>query len=194
MKETIVDGGGCQVRDRESTLSGAFQDHAGSIYRFIYAKVGSHAVAEDLTSQVFLKAVRWLAGDYTAQSIRSWLYAAARTALVDHWRERGQYQNVSLDDSMALLFIGGDEEKEVARTRDRARRILAALPPREGMVLRLRFLRGYTAAEIGRELGIEPGNVRVIQLRALRRAAALVLPDDEVPTGPAREKGTSGVR
>jgi RNA polymerase sigma-70 factor (ECF subfamily) len=194
MKETIGDGGSCQVRDRESTLSGAFQDHAGSIYRFIYAKVGSHAVAEDLTSQVFLKAVRWLAGDYDAQSIRSWLYATARTALVDYWRERSEYQIVPLDDSMALLFFDGGEEKEVARTRERARRILGALPARESTVLRLRFLRGYTAAEIGRELGIEPGNVRVIQLRALRRAAALVLPNDAVPAGAARERGTSAAR
>jgi RNA polymerase sigma-70 factor (ECF subfamily) len=60
----------------------------------------------------------------------------------------------------------------VRRTRERALRILAALPEREGQVLRLRFLHGYTAAEIGRALGLTPGNVRILQMRALRRAAA----------------------
>jgi hypothetical protein len=40
-------------------------------------------------------------------------------------------------------------------------------------VLFLRYLQGYTAAEIGQELGLSAGHVRVLQLRALRRAALL---------------------
>jgi RNA polymerase sigma-70 factor (ECF subfamily) len=71
-----------------------------------------------------------------------------------------------------VLFCGTDGPQEVRRTRERALRILAALPPRERDVLRLRFLHGYSAAEIGQALGLSPGNVRVLQLRALRRAAA----------------------
>jgi DNA-directed RNA polymerase specialized sigma24 family protein len=38
--------------------------------------------------------------------------------------------------------------------------------------LRLRFLHGYTAGEIGRAMGLTPDHVRVLQLRALRRAAS----------------------
>ena len=179
--------------ERETVLSTAFQENADKIYRFIYAKVGSRAVAEDLTSQVFLKAVRWLTEGYGTESIRSWLYTTARTALVDYWREQRQYPSVALEESLPLLFLGTEAGKEVAETRARARRILDALPPREGMVLRLRFLHGYTAAEIGRTLGIEPGNVRVIQLRALRRAATLGVSDGEGHAGARGAQGTSTV-
>jgi RNA polymerase sigma-70 factor (ECF subfamily) len=157
----------------EVGLGSAFQENAAKIYGFIYAKVGNREVAEDLTGQVFLKAVRWLAEDRSADSIRAWLYATARSAIADYWREQGQARQIPLDAVGEQLFRGTDGPAEVRRTRERALRILEALPPREREVLRLRFLRGYSAAEIGRALGLTPGNVRIVQLRALRRAAAL---------------------
>ena len=157
-----------------AVLGSAFQENAARIFSFIYSKVGNRAVAEDLTSQVFLKAARWLAQDRSADSIRAWLYTTARSTIADHWREQSQHPQVPLDDLDAILFCGTDGPAEVRRTRERARRILEALPDREGEVLRLRFLRGYTAIEIGQALGLTPGNVRVIQARALRRAATLL--------------------
>ena len=49
----------------------AFQENAADVYRFIYAKVGNRQTAEDLTSAVFLKAVRWLAVDRSGDSVRA---------------------------------------------------------------------------------------------------------------------------
>src|ERR671931_559381 len=123
----------------DTPLGSTFRENAAKIYRFIYAKVGNREAAEDLTSQVFLKAVRWLAQDHSA-----------------------------------VLFCGWEGPEEVRRTRERAWRILDALPEREREVLRLRFLHGYTAGEIGREMGLTADHVRVLQLRALRRAAMCV--------------------
>ena len=156
---------------RADILGSAFRENATKIYSFIYAKVGNRETAEDLTSQVFLKAARWLAEDRSADSIRAWLYTTARSTIVDYWQERSRGRSVPLDDAVLPLFCGTDGDAEVRRSRERALRILDALPPREREVLRLRFLRGYTAEEIGRALGITPGNARVLQLRALRRAA-----------------------
>jgi RNA polymerase sigma-70 factor (ECF subfamily) len=162
-----------------SALGSAFQENATKIYTFIYGKVGNREAAEDLTSQVFLKAVRWLAADRSADSIRSWLYTTARTAIVDYWREQGRSPSVPLDAYMDLLFRGSDGPEEVRRTRQLAESILNSLPEREREVLSLRFLRGYSAEEIGRALSLTPGNVRVLQFRALRRAAALATPASE---------------
>jgi RNA polymerase sigma-B factor len=76
----------------------------------------------------------------------------------------------------------------VRRTRERAWRILDALPEREREVLRLRFLHGYSAGEIGRELGLTPDHVRVLQLRALRRAATRVDLELDAPDDVAAER------
>jgi RNA polymerase sigma factor (sigma-70 family) len=155
----------------DTPLGSTFRENAARIYRFIYAKVGNREAAEDLTSQVFLKAVRWLAQDRSADSIRAWLYTVARCTVADYWREQSQHPTVPLDDHGAVLFCGTEGPQEVRRTRERAWRILEALPEREREVLRLRFLHGYSAGEIGREMGLTPDHVRVLQLRALRRAA-----------------------
>jgi RNA polymerase sigma-70 factor (ECF subfamily) len=164
-----------------TVLSSAFQENAAAIYRFIYAKVGNRAAAEDLTSEVFLKAVRWLAPDRSADSIRAWLYTVARSTIADYWREQSQQPTVPLEDRDTLLFCGTEGPQEVRRTRERAWRILDALPEREREVLRLRFLHGYTAPEIARALGLLPDHVRVLQLRALRRAARHVDLEPDVP-------------
>lgn len=177
---------------RDAILGSAFRENATKIYGFIYAKVGNRETAEDLTSQVFLKAARWLAEDRSADSIRAWLYITARSTIVDYWQELSRGQSVPLDDVVLPLFCGTDGAEEVRRSRERAVRILEALPPREREVLRLRFLHGYTAGEVGRALGISAGNVRVLQLRALRRAARA--PEGPGAASTAGERGSGDDR
>jgi RNA polymerase sigma-70 factor (ECF subfamily) len=155
------------------TLRTAFEENAGDIYRFIYAKVGNRQAAEDLTSAVFLKAVRWLAVDRSGDSVRAWLYATARTSIADHWRTRAHDARLVRELRDSVLFCGSDPAREAPRTRARAERLLAALPEREREVLRLRFMQGLDAPRIGERLGLTAGHVRVLQLRALRRAAQL---------------------
>lgn len=156
-----------------SALGSAFQENAAQLYRYIFSKVGNAPLAEDLTSQVFLKAMRWLQQDRSPASVRGWLYATARTTIVDYWREQARLETIPLDDLEIALFQGPDPEEEARRTRERAARVLCKLPEREREVLTLRYLRGYSAAEIGRVLGLPAGSVRMAQLRALRHAAAL---------------------
>ena len=56
--------------DRHRTLEEAFRAYADDLYRYIYSKVGQAALAEDVTSAVFLKAIRWLQQGRTIESIR----------------------------------------------------------------------------------------------------------------------------
>jgi len=56
---------------------------------------------------------------------------------------------------------------------ERIQRLLDGLSERDRVVLTLRYFQGYSAAEIGQALGLSANHVRVLQLRALRRAAFL---------------------
>src|SRR5579863_10470491 len=68
-----------------------------TIYRFLFSKVGNREEAEDLTSQVFTKAVRGIDPSRPFVSIQAWLFQVARTTLADHWREVYRAQISSLD-------------------------------------------------------------------------------------------------
>ena len=157
---------------RRALMEAIFREHFTEVHRYISNKVRQPDVADDLTSLVFLKAFRWLLEDRGISQVRNWLYATARTTIADYWQ--GQQKRLALplemiEDSAGASFEQVDDEQ----TRERVQRLLHMLPARERQVLYLRYLQGYTAAEVGRELGLSAGHVRVLQLRALRRAALL---------------------
>jgi RNA polymerase sigma-70 factor (ECF subfamily) len=63
--------------------------------------------------------------------------------------------------------------EDPARTPQRVTRILSGLSERHRMILTLRFLRGYSVKEAASELGVSVANAKVLQYRALRKAAGL---------------------
>jgi RNA polymerase sigma-70 factor (ECF subfamily) len=158
-----------------STVRALYEQHVAAIYRFIYAKVGNREEAEDLTSQVFLKALRGLDAGRDAQSIQSWLFQVARTTVADHWREFYRLRTDSLDD----LLLGGWEAvaREATPETDagaRAQRILDRLPARYRDVLTYRFLLNFSVRETAEQMRLSEANVKVLQFRALKRAASEV--------------------
>ena len=63
-----------------------YDEHVVGIYRFIYARVGNHPDAEDLTAQVFVRAVEQLDTTREPGQIAAWLYRVAHNATADYWR------------------------------------------------------------------------------------------------------------
>lgn len=156
----------------EATLMAVYQEHVTPVFRFLYSRVGNREDAEDLSSQVFLKAVRHLDLARDAMTIRSWLFQLARTTLADYWREYYRAPKVSL--FLVGDIAGQEEEEQVAEPHIAAetlRQVLELLPDHYRLVLTLRFLEGLSIKEAAAEMGITEGNVKVLQLRALRRAA-----------------------
>jgi RNA polymerase sigma-70 factor (ECF subfamily) len=158
-------------QDRLNWLTEMYRAYAADLQRFISNKIGDPTLAEDLTSTVFLKALRWLREDQSLESVRGWLYATARTTIVDHWQAQSQYEMRSLSGLEEQLRVGDDTAEASQQVEMRVQHLLSLLPERDRTILTLRYLQGYNAAEIARALGTSAGHIRVLQLRALRRAA-----------------------
>lgn len=155
-------------QDRLHWLAEMYRAYAADLQRFIANKVGDPTEAEDLTSTVFLKALRWLRED---QSVRGWLYATARTTIVDYWQVQSLYEIRSLSGLEEQVFSSDDTAEASEQVETRVQRLLSLLPERDLTILTLRYLQGYSATEIAAALGSSAGHIRVLQLRALRRAA-----------------------
>jgi RNA polymerase sigma-70 factor (ECF subfamily) len=158
-------------QDRLHWLAELYRAYAAELQRFISNKVGDPSVAEDLTSTVFLKALRWLREDQSAERARGWLYATARTTIVDYWQAQSLYEIRSLSGLEEQLLKSEDTALAKEQVEMRVQRLLSLLPERDRTILTLRYLQGYSAAEIAAALGTSAGHIRVLQLRALRRAA-----------------------
>ncbi len=161
--------------DRQAFQS-FYLENLGTIYRYVYRKVGNREEAEDLTSQIFIKAVRSL--DYTQnpQSTRSWLFQVARTTIADYWRTFYRTATSSLDALLESGWEGPTEDESFelgSSTADHIQRLLQRLSNRHREVLTYRFLLGLSVRETAVIMGMTEGNVKTSQFRALKRAADL---------------------
>lgn len=159
-----------------------YDTHAVGVYRFIYARVGNHPDAEDLTAQVFTRAVEQLDTDREPAQIAAWLYRVAQNATADYWRAFYRLPLVGVDHvapGWEPTDTGGATPEEPdERTAVRVEALLRSLPAHYRRVLELRFLERLSVAETAQALGVSNGNARVLQYRALRRAALLGEPTD----------------
>ena len=154
------------------------------IYRFIYARVGNRPDAEDLTAQVFTRAVEQLDTERDEAQIVSWLYRVSQNAIADYWRAFYRLPLVGTEQvapgwepPAVDSTPAASSEADADRTSARVERLLRRLPAHYARVLELRFLQRLSVAETAEKMGITRGNAKVLQYRALRKAALLGEPD-----------------
>jgi len=147
-------------------------DEFDRVHAFIYSRVGNRADAEDLTQQVALKALPRLRDGALAPEVRGYLYATARSVLAAFWSGHLRLPESELPENLRIE-AQGQELLPSPETRAWVSHILDGLSPSHRQVLELRFLRGYSLQEAADEMGKTLGSVKVMQLRALRRAAVI---------------------
>ena len=156
-----------------------FRDYRESVYRYVRFRVPTREVAEDVTSEVFLKALRALRRyDPRRSAPRTWLLRIARNAVTDYLRRlrrRGSL-HISLDRVPDLVSRGPSQEERLLRE-ERLRRLFnaaATLRPADQEILSLRYGAGLRNAEIAEALKITSNAVAVRIHRALARLRAAV--------------------
>src|SRR5438045_6108920 len=105
----------------------AYQTHVTAIYQYVYSRVGNRADAEDLTSQVFMKAINGMRDDVSVAELRSWLYRVAQTTLADHWRHYYAEETTELLENVAPP----PPHPENAEAAQRVEALLETLPDRK---------------------------------------------------------------
>jgi RNA polymerase sigma factor (sigma-70 family) len=147
-----------------------YLDNVQRLYRLMYSRVGNRPDAEDLTSEVFMAALEPLRTSASKPEVRAYLIATARTVLAGYWRRKLGMEVTAIDVDAAVEFID-DRPRPASDPDDRAGRVLGRLPERYRRILELRFLQSKSLKEVATEMRITVGNAKVLQHRALRRAA-----------------------
>lgn len=147
-----------------------YERYRDAIYRFCLARTGSAADAEDLTSDVFVKALQSI-DRYQDRGLpfAAFLYRIARNAAID--RSRTLKQPLSVDGLLSEPVSKQNVESEASLAVEKSI-LLAALTKlkREHRdVIVMRFIEGYAAAEVAQLLGKTEGAIRTLQHRALER-------------------------
>lgn len=162
-------------RGDRAALSELYRRHVDAIYRYVHLRVGDPTVAEDLTAEVFLRALEGL-GEYryTGVPLIAWLYRIARARTADYWRRAGRYQEIELSDKIAA--IGSDPEVIASARIERSDLVvvLRRLTDAQQQVIILRFVEEMSLAQAAAAMGKTVGAIKALQHRALASLARLM--------------------
>jgi RNA polymerase sigma-70 factor (ECF subfamily) len=166
------------ARGGDSEAFGLLYDHYHvSVYRFVYYRVGSVALAEDLVSETFFRALRSMSSfRWQGKDFGAWLMTIARNLTTDHFKAGRTRLELPTEDLSS--HDGSTEGPESAvlssLTNEALLRALTQLPHEQQECLIMRFLQGMSIAETAAVLGRSDGAVKQLQLRAVRNLAKLL--------------------
>lgn len=140
------------------------------VYRNLYGRAGDAALAEDLTSETYLRALRAIVrfeGD--SRDFLAWLLRIARNLFYDHVKSGRMRWEVVVSELPPHASTHDPEEDALERVEGASlRRALSELTPEQQEVVYLRFFEGLPVAQVAEIVGRNEGAVKALQFRALR--------------------------
>ena len=166
------------ARGGDTEAFGMLYDHYHpQVYRFLYYRVGSQALAEDLTSDTFFRALRSMSSfRWQGKDFGAWLMTIARNLTTDHYKSgRNRLEMTTEDMSPHDSATEGPESAVLASlTNEALMEALRQLPAEQQECLVMRFLQGMSIAETAQVMGRSDGAIKQLQLRAVRNLAKLM--------------------
>jgi RNA polymerase sigma-70 factor (ECF subfamily) len=164
-----------------------YDRYVDTVFRFIYFRVGSRPLAEDLTADTFLRALKRINSfTWQGRDLGAWLVTIARNLVADHFKS-GRYRlEVTTGDVLDADHPdrGPEGSPEVAVV-DHITNVallgaVRQLNPEQQECIVLRFLHGFSVAETAQAMGKNEGAIKALQYRAVR-ALHRLLPDGFQP-------------
>jgi RNA polymerase sigma-70 factor (ECF subfamily) len=158
-----------------------YDRYVDTVFRFIYFRAGNHQLAEDLTSDTFLRALRCISSfTWQGRDLGAWLVTIARNLVADHFKSgwyrleatTGDIPGVDREDR-------GPEGNPEAAVVDHITKVallgaVKRLKPEQRECVVLRFLRGFSVAETAQAMEKTEGAIKALQYRAVRALARLL--------------------
>lgn len=148
-----------------------YERYVDVVYRYVYVRVGSHQLAEDITSETFLRALRRMDSfSWQGRDIAAWFVTIARNLITDNAKSARFRMEVTTADMLdADRRVDAPDSEVLERLRnERLLNAVKTLKPEQAECVVLRFLQGLSLAETAKVLGKSEGAVKQLQLRAVR--------------------------
>ena len=156
-----------QQRDQQA-FAQLYEEHFDKIYRYVALRMGDRTEAEDITQQVFLKALqsissfRWKGIPFSA-----WLFRIAHNQVVDYLRKKTKQATVPVDESSISLSSDPQLLLEQKVNIEQLASATKQLTEIQHEVISLRFASGLPIAEVAKIMGKSQGAVKALQHSAI---------------------------
>ena len=156
----------------EQGFEAMYREYFPKIYNYIFYRVLSREAAEDIVSDIFMKAARSRHSfDAGKAAFSTWIFRIARNALIDYFRRRKVHAD--LDDVAAHPALQVDFEDQLNRISDPQRKALyqalAELKERERLILYYKFFEEKNNRQIAMLLDMNESTVGTVLSRTLKK-------------------------
>jgi RNA polymerase sigma-70 factor (ECF subfamily) len=154
-----------------------YDRYVDTVFRFIYFRVNDRALAEDFTSETFLRALRRIGTiSYQGRDIGAWFVTIARNIILDHVKSARNRLEVTTADT-----VEGDQREPSPEsavldllTSERLMVAVNQLGDEQRECVMLRFIQGFSVSETAAVMGKNDGAIKALQHRAIRKLADLI--------------------
>ena len=162
----------------QSAFDMIYDRFADALFRYIYARCGNAALAEELTGDMWVRVVERLpafrfAGSDPEAVFAGWLYTIARNLVIDSYR-RQRMMHVPLTEALSSRDMSPDESVIADDDRRALRAAIEQLTADQREVVLLRFIEERSNADVARLTGRSENAVKVMQHRALAALARMM--------------------
>ena len=146
----------------ETDLSYLANKYMDMVYRIALCQLRSPADSDDVTQNVMLRLIKHRKDFESEEHVKSWLIRVALNESKRHFARLKRQSDLPLEELESVLACESREESELMQT-------VMTMPPKYRVVIHLHYFEGYSAAEIGRILGISETAVTTRLMRARGR-------------------------
>ncbi|HEY90044.1 MAG TPA: sigma-70 family RNA polymerase sigma factor [Thermoflexia bacterium] len=159
-----------QAQNDPQAFGELYRQYVQRIYNYHYRHTGNRADAEDLTSQTFQRALRYLRKYRQRGTFQAWLFKIAHNLMANHHRDRGRHPQVTMDAVASLESAWGKPDEGLSSREEEAHllRVIGALPAERRTLIILKFVEGFSNAEIAEVLGRTEGAIKALYYRTLQ--------------------------
>jgi len=162
----------------KDVIAALYERHHVSVFRYLYYRVGNRQVAEDLTSEVFERMLRFI-GSFQppSESFKAWLFQIARNLSTDHFRKLGRWPaSISLEENIVDSSPNPVSEVERKLDSERLLQALSGLTEDQRDVILMRFVADMPIAETAHVLRKSEDAIKGLQRRGLITMKAILSP------------------
>jgi len=161
-----------QAKKDDKAFEILYNHYFPRIYGYIFKRTGNHPDAEDIVSEVFMKAFTHI-GSYKNQgnTFGAWVYRIATNNLTDYYRKKSKNKSVGIEQADFLESKDPlpDELIDKLMDSEKIKLALEKMPKRYKQAVHLKYFAELSTCEIGEVLKISENNARVLMFRALKK-------------------------
>jgi RNA polymerase sigma-70 factor, ECF subfamily len=161
-----------------SAFARLYDRYVDVVFRYVLFRVGDRELAEDVTSETFLRALRRISSvSYQGRDVGAWFVTIARNLVLDHVKSsrfRLEVATAQVDDDPQRVAAGPEQQVMSRVTAAALLECVEQLGDDQRECIVLRFLQGLSVAETAELMNRNEGAVKALQHRAVRRLAQLL--------------------